>query len=97
MRNESVLDPEESDKLMVELNSGDFSENTYATREVLDMFRKNDVLRTQEVYDMTGLEKATVNARLSLLQRYSMIKRSRDGMRKLPKFIEFLEIYFGEE
>jgi hypothetical protein len=45
---------------------------------------------------MTALEKSTILARLNLLQKYSMIKRTRDGMKKLPKFIEFLEIYFGE-
>jgi hypothetical protein len=96
MKNEAVLLPDEADKLMAEFATGDFAENTHATREILDMFRKNDILRTQELLDMTALEKSTILARLNLLQKYSMIKRTRDGMKKLPKFIEFLEIYFGE-
>ncbi len=96
-RNESVLGEDEADNILQAFSTGDFAENAYATRDILDLFRKNDVLKAQEIADLTGLEKPTINARLNLLQKHLLIKRSRDGMRKTPKGIEFIEIYFNEE
>lgn len=96
-RQSSILTQDEADEIMREFSSGDFGDNMFATREILEVFRKNDVLKMNELQDYTGLDKSTINSRVTLLGKYSMLRKTKDGMRKQPKFIEFLEMYFGED
>jgi hypothetical protein len=91
-KEESELTEEEADEVTTQLENLDFGENTAISEEVMELFRKNDILKPQEIIDMLGFERGQVNARLSILTKHSMIKRTRDGLRKLPKFIEYLNM-----
>lgn len=89
-KEESELTDEERALVTNSLESIDFTDNATVSEEILDLFRKNDILKPQEIIEMLGFERAQVNNRLAILTKHSMIKRTRDGLRKLPKFIEFL-------
>jgi DNA-binding IclR family transcriptional regulator len=68
----------------------DFGDNATVSMEIIDLFRRNDILKPAEIIDMLGFERNQVNTRLAILTKHSMIKRTREGLRKLPKFIEYL-------
>lgn len=89
-REESELTEEEAEEITKELQDLDFGENVNVSDEIIELFRKNDILKPTEIIDMLGFERNQVNARLAILTRHSMIKRTREGLRKLPKFIEYL-------
>jgi hypothetical protein len=89
-KEESELTEEEAEAVHKTLDDLDFADNAGVSQEILELFRKNDILKPAEIIDMLGYERAQVNSRLSVLTKHSMIKRTRDGLRKLPKFIEYL-------
>jgi len=89
-KEESELTEEERELVRESLESSDFGDNATVSEEILELFRKNDILKPAEIIDMLGFDRAQVNSRLSILTKHSMIKRTRDGLRKLPKFIEYL-------
>lgn len=89
-KEESELTDEEKEDVRKALEDLDFTDNVPVSEEILDLFRKSDILKPAEIIDMLGFERGQVNSRLSILTKHSMIKRTREGMRKLPKFIEYL-------
>lgn len=89
-KEESELSEEERATVTKAMEDLDFADNVPVSEEILELFRKNDILKPAEIIDMLGFERAQVNSRLSILTKHSMIKRTRDGLRKLPKFIEYL-------
>jgi hypothetical protein len=89
-KEETELTPEERAIVDKALNDLDFADSAPVSAEILDLFRKNEILKPVEIIDMLGYERGQVNSRLSILTKHSMITRTRDGLRKLPKFIEFL-------
>ena len=89
-KEESDLTDEERAQIKKALTDLDFADHALASEELIDLFRRNDVLKPNEIVDMLGFERSQVNTRLAILTKHSMIKRTRDGLRKLPKFIEYL-------
>jgi histidinol phosphatase-like enzyme len=89
-KEESELDPEEVLVINKALEDLDFADNAGVSEEIMELFRKNDILKPAEIIDMLGYERGQVNNRLAILTKHSMIKRTREGLRKLPKFIEYL-------
>jgi MCM P-loop domain len=89
-KEESELDDDEKLVVQQALENLDFTDNAGVSEEILELFRKNDILKPAEIIDMLGYERGQVNSRLAILTKHSMIKRTRDGLRKLPKFIEYL-------
>ena len=89
-KEESDLTDAERAEVKKALEDLDFADHALASAELIDLFRRNDVLKPNEIVDMLGFERAQVNTRLAILTKHSMIKRTRDGLRKLPKFIEYL-------
>lgn len=93
-KEESELTEEEAETVTTALENMDFDGNAPISMEILELFKKNDILKPSEIIDMLGFERAEVNARLAILTKHSMIKRTREGLRKLPKFIEYLNTDF---
>ena len=91
-KEESELTEEEAEEVTQKLEDMDFGANATISSEILELFRKNDILKPTEIIDMLAFDRAEVNARLAILTKHSMIKRTREGLRKLPKFIEYLNI-----
>jgi hypothetical protein len=91
-REESELTEEERKEVTKALEDIDFGDNATVSNEVIELFRRNDILKPAEIIDMLGFERNQVNQRLAILTKHSMIKRTREGLRKLPKFIEFLNL-----
>lgn len=89
-KEESELTEEEKEALTKALEDLDFADNAGVSQEIIELFRRNDILKPAEIIDMLAFERAQVNNRLSILTKHNMIKRTRDGLRKLPKFIEYL-------
>jgi hypothetical protein len=89
-KEESELSDEERDLIKKNLTDLDFGDNADVSTEIIELFRKNDILKPNEIMDMLGFEKAQILSRLAVLTKHSMIKRTREGLRKLPKFIEYL-------
>jgi hypothetical protein len=89
-KEESELTEEERLEVKKALEDLDFGDNAPVSSEVIDLFRKNDILKPNEIMEMLGYERSQVNARLAILTKHTMIKRTREGLRKLPKFIEYL-------
>jgi hypothetical protein len=87
---ETELTEEDRKTVAKELHDIDFSDNAAVSTEILELFRRNEILKPNEIIDMLGYERGQVNARLAILTKHSMISRTREGLRKLPKFIEFL-------
>lgn len=89
-KEESELTEEERAEVQKALEDLDFGDNATVSQEIIELFRKNDILKPNEIIDMLGFERNQVNSRLAILTKHSMIKRTREGLRKLPKFIEYL-------
>jgi hypothetical protein len=89
-KEETELTEEEKEEVTKALENMDFGDNSPVSNEVIDLFKKNDILKPQEIMDMLGYERKQVNDRLAILTKHSMIKRTREGLRKLPKFIEYV-------
>jgi len=89
-KEESDLTDEERAEVKAALENLDFLDHALASAELIDLFRRNDVLKPNEIVEMLGFERGQVNTRLAILSKHNMIKRTRDGLRKLPKFIEYL-------
>jgi putative ubiquitin-RnfH superfamily antitoxin RatB of RatAB toxin-antitoxin module len=89
-KEESELTEEERVEIKKAMEDLDFGDNSPVSEEILDLFKKNDILKPSEIIDMLGYERSQVNTRLAILTKHSMIKRTREGLRKLPKFIEYL-------
>lgn len=89
-KEESELTEEERKTITKALEDADFGDNSPVSSEIIELFRRNDILKPAEIIDMLGYERGQVNARLAILTKHSMIKRTREGLRKLPKFIEYL-------
>lgn len=89
-KEESDLTDEERAVVKKALEDLDFTDHALVSSEIIDLFRRNDVLKPNEIIEMLGYERGQVNTRLAILTRHNMIKRTRDGLRKLPKFIEYL-------
>jgi antitoxin component HigA of HigAB toxin-antitoxin module len=89
-KEESELTEEERDAVTKALEDLDFGDNAKVSVEIIDLFRRNDILKPNEIMEMLGYDRSQVNARLAILTKHSMIKRTREGLRKLPKFIEYL-------
>lgn len=92
-RSEGELSDEERVLVDSALDKLDKEDVLTISKDVLDLFRRNDVLKSQEIQDMTGQTRELINARLAVLSKYNFLKRTRNGFRKLPKFIEYLEGY----
>lgn len=95
-REESDLTDEEYERISRELADLDFGDHGPVSNEIIDLFRKNSILKPNEIADMLGHERQQILTRISILSKSSMIERTRDGLRKLPKFIEFLNRYANE-
>jgi len=89
-KEESELTEEERATVTKALEDLDFGDNATISQEILELFRRNDILKPAEIIDMLGFDRSQVNTRLHILTKHSMIKRTREGLRKLPKFIEYL-------
>jgi hypothetical protein len=89
-KEETELTDEEREEVTKELEKLDFGDSTPVSHEIIELFRKNDILKPVEIIDMLGHDRGQVNGRLAILTKHSMIRRTREGLRKLPKFIEFL-------
>lgn len=91
-RAEGDLSPEEVVEVKEKLQKYDVEDALNVSQEMLELFRRNDVLKAQELQDMTGFGREIINPRLAVLVKYNFLKRTRNGFRKLPKFIEFLDV-----
>jgi hypothetical protein len=89
-KEETELTDEEREEVSKALGALDFADGAAVATEMVELFRKNDILKPAEIIDMLGYERGQVNARLAILTKHSMINRTREGLRKMPKFIEFL-------
>jgi len=89
-RAESELTDEERAEVSKALKALDFGDNAAVSAEILALFRRNDILKPNEIMDMLGYDRAQVTARLAILNKHSMTKSTRSGLKKLPKFIDFL-------
>lgn len=89
-KEDSELTDEEKVIITKALKDMDFNENSAVGEEILELFRKNDILKANEIIDMLGFDKSQVNSRLYILTKHNMIKRTREGLRKQPKFNEYL-------
>ena len=90
-RQEAELTPEERVMIQKELDDIDFSDNAGVSSTILDLFRRNELMKPNELVDMLGYDRNQVMARLGILTNHNMITRTKNGLRKLPKFIEFLD------
>lgn len=90
-KDEGELAPEEKTAVDTALNKLDTEDAVPVSQDILELFRRNDTLKSQELQDMTGYSRELVNPRLAVLAKYNFVKRTRNGFRKLPKFIEYLE------
>lgn len=90
---EGNLIAEEADDMRNMLDKMDTEDSVPASREILELFRRNDALKSQEILDMSGYDKLVVNARVSLLAKHNFLRKTRNGFKKLPKFIAFLDVY----
>lgn len=89
-KDETELTDEERETVAKALTDLDFADNAAVSSEIIELFRKNEILKPNEIIDMLGYERGQVNSRLAILTKHSMITRTREGLRKMPKFIEFL-------
>ncbi len=60
------------------------------SQEILDLYRRNDVLSVTEIADMLDIDRRTVTSRTKILQKHMLIKKTRHGLHKTPKFVEYL-------
>jgi hypothetical protein len=91
-KEESELTVEERAEVRKKLADLDFADNAGVSDEIIDLFRRNDYLKANEIIDMLGFERGQVTMRLTILTKHNMIKKTREGLRKLPKFIEYLSM-----
>lgn len=92
-KDESEISEEEFDDVKKELDDLDAADSNIASKEILELFRRNDALLFREIMEMSGHDKLIVNARIALLSKKNFLKKTRNGFRKLPKFIIFLDQY----
>lgn len=91
-REESELTEEERQLVTHQLNALDMADNAEVSHDMIELFRRNEILKPAELTDMLGYDKGQINARLSILSKATMINRTREGLRKMPKFIEYLTL-----
>ncbi len=96
-KNEGELTEEEIERVTNSLRKLDSEDVIKISKMILDLFNKNDTLKSQEIQDMTGHTRELVNARLAVLAQNNFLRRTKNGFRKLPKFIEFLEGNYYQE
>jgi predicted transcriptional regulator len=60
------------------------------TDTLLEAFRDSHVITLSELIEITGLQKSAVSKRTSMLKQHGLIKSSKSGYYKTPKFIAFL-------
>ncbi len=58
--------------------------------DLLKLCVGSDVLVAAEIADQLNLDRKTIAARFRIFQRHALLKRSRGGFLRTPKFIEFL-------
>lgn len=87
---ESVLTEEEAKKIHSELMAITQNLNSDIVEEVLDFLRTHDSVRPNELADFLGSTREDVNLVVRVLTRHKMIKKSRSGMIKLPKFQKYV-------
>jgi DNA-binding MarR family transcriptional regulator len=90
-REETVLTPEERQIISAKMDQVDLEAQSEAHVLVLDLYRRNNMLRSNEIKDLTNLDTNTVNSVLRVLSQHHMIKRTKNGFQKLPKLVEYLE------
>lgn len=90
-KEETELTPEEEEAITVGLQNLDFADMTPISKEILDLFRRNDTMKPNELRDMTGYTNDQVLSRTALLSKYGMIKKTKNGLKVLPKFLEYLD------
>ncbi len=90
-KEETELTAAERAAIRKKLDDLDFADHAGVSTEILDLFKKNDVLKPAEIIDMLGYERNQINTRLAILTKHTMITRTKNGLRKLPKFIEYLD------
>jgi DNA-binding MarR family transcriptional regulator len=90
-KEEGELCQAEREEIEAELKKLDLEDRTPVSDTILELFRRNDVLRPQDIMDMTAYDKLLVNARIKVFVDHNFVKRTRSGLSKLPKFIEYLD------
>ena len=91
MRQESDLTEEEKERVQQELAKLDYADVGELSKEIVWAFANNDLLKPQELQDMFNADREIINARIAILVRNNFIKRTRNGFKKLPKFVEYIE------
>ncbi len=60
------------------------------SRDIVGLYRNNDVLGASDIADQLDLDRRTVTKRLRVLGRHGLIRKTRHGYAKTAKFIEYL-------
>jgi predicted transcriptional regulator len=73
---------------IIELKKTELDGST--TDTLLEAFRDQNMISLSELIEITGLQKSAISKRTSMLKNHGLIKSSRKGYYKTPKFIAFL-------
>jgi hypothetical protein len=90
-KTEGELTEEDAKAITEALQHLDDEDSIPLSKDILELFKRNDTLKSSELQDMTGQDERMVNPRLAILAKYNFLKRTKGGYRKLPKFIEYLD------
>lgn len=89
----STLDDLETQAITAELNAIDSSQLGLVSTisgDVLTLYRQHDVLMAHEIGDLLDLDRRTVTKRIKVLQKHGLLRKTKHGFHKTPKFVEYL-------
>lgn len=87
---EGELLDSESAEIKNKLYTIDIEDAVSASEEIIELFSRNDTIKNNELMELTGYSREVVSKRLKILTHHKMIKRTRNGLKKLPKFLDYL-------
>jgi len=90
-RNETELDDEDYIAILEDIQEMKSKELDGSTTDsLLDSFRSSNLITLKELMEILGLGQSAVSKRTSMLKTHGLVKSSRNGYYKTPKFIAFL-------
>jgi hypothetical protein len=96
-KEESELTEEEAATITKEIQQFDFTAAGGQGKEILRLFRRNDILKASDITDMTGFERQEVTQVIGILSKHQLVRKTRYGLRKLAKFLIYLDKYAPAE